>query len=151
MSKRGKLLQTCMVCHVHTVSAGTFGHRPAFSSSGGRLVLRKMWDIFPHIFFFMMVLSFLYAFIIFPRDQKWLKVILSKWQKSARQDHDVPDNVSGWSNYGFRSLARVRLVLSPRRSTQRQAVSFGDVSSAYSDPDFSESSRNLNLQGWKKC
>lgn len=141
--KIGKLLQTCMVCHVHIVSAGTFGHRSAFSSSGHRL--RNMWDTFPHIFFFMMVLSFLYAFIISPRDQKRLKVILSKWQKSARQDHDVPDNVSGWSNYGFRSLARVHLVLSPRRSTQRQAVSFGDVSSAYSDPDFSESSRNPNL------
>lgn len=57
-------------------------------------MFKTMWDIFPHIFFFMMVLSFLYAFIISPRDQKWLKVILSKWQKSDSQDHDVPDNVS---------------------------------------------------------
>lgn len=57
-------------------------------------MFRKMWDTFPHIFFFMMVLSFLYAFVISPRDQKWLKVILSKWQKSDREVHDVPDNVS---------------------------------------------------------
>lgn len=40
-----------------------------------------------------MLLGFLYAFLISPRGPKWLKVILSKWQKSDRQDHDVPDNV----------------------------------------------------------
>lgn len=53
---------------------------PAQKNKGCRFVFRKMWDTFPYnIFFFMMVLSFLYAFIISPRDQKWLKVILSKW------------------------------------------------------------------------
>lgn len=40
-----------------------------------------------------MLLGFLYAFLISPQGPKWLKVILSKWQKSDRQDHDVPDNV----------------------------------------------------------
>lgn len=50
---------------------------------------------FPHnLFFFLILLSFLYGFLIFPRGPKWFKVILSKWQKSGRQDHDVPDNVS---------------------------------------------------------
>lgn len=101
MEAQGKKEESCFRlawCAMYTLSQQ--GHlvidlpSPAQKNKGFRLMFRKMWDTFPHIFFFMMVLSFLYGFIIFPRDQKWLKVILSKWQKSDRQDHGVPDNVS---------------------------------------------------------
>lgn len=130
---------------------------PAQKNKGCRLVFRKMWDTFPYNIFFFNIFFYdalkfsvcFYNFLQRPKvtQSHFVKVIEVRQTRSRCPRYCL----FGWSNYGFRSLAHVRLVLSPRRSIQRHAMSLGDVSSAYSDPDFLESSSNPNLQGWRKC